>query len=310
VCDVLVQPEGASGMSDLSGVLSAICTPFTAGGESVDEAALRGLTEATVTGGVHGLVPGGSTGEFAAMTGDERRQVTEVVIDQAAGRVPVVPHVGAMTTREAIGLARHAEQAGAAGVMVVAPYYEPLTVAETKAYHRAVASAISIPVVVYNLPIATGVNLAPADVVELAGQVGNIRYLKDTTGDFSQAAVLVHQHADVISTFVGHDTLFYAALLEGAAGSIVGAANFIAPDLVSIWDSIKAGEAAAARSTWESVYPIMQFLVSGGYVTGVKGALDLLGRSVGAPREPIEPLGDDRADELKGILARYGSRTA
>jgi 4-hydroxy-tetrahydrodipicolinate synthase len=297
-------------MSDLSGVLSAICTPFTAGGEAVDEVALRALTEATVTGGVHGLVPGGSTGEFAAMSGDERRQVTEVVIDQAGGRVPVVPHVGAMTTREAIGLAQHAEQAGAAGVMVVAPYYEPLTVAETKAYHRAVASAITVPVVVYNLPIATGVNLAPADVAELAGQVGNIRYLKDTTGDFSQAAVLVHEYGDVISTFVGHDTLFFAALVEGAAGSIVGAANFIAPDLVAIWDAVKAGDVAGAQARWQSIYPIMQFLVSGGYVTGVKGALELLGRSVGAPRAPIEPLGGDRADKLKAILDSHGSQTA
>lgn len=297
-------------MSELHGVLSAICTPFTAGGEAVDEAALRRLVDDTVAAGAHGLVPGGSTGEFAAMTHTERRLVTETVIDQAAGRVPVVPHVGAMTTREAVELARHAEGAGAAAVMVVAAYYEPLDMAETKTYFRTVASAVQVPVVLYNLPVATGLNLTPADVADLAREVPTIRYVKDTTGDFSQACTLIHDYGDLFSTFVGHDPFFMASLVEGAPGSIVGAANFVCADLVAVYDAVRSGDVAAAKATWNRVYPVMQFLASGGYVAGVKGAMDLLGRSVGDPRRPIQPLDADRAGELKAVLDRYTTRTA
>jgi 4-hydroxy-tetrahydrodipicolinate synthase len=297
-------------MTDLHGVLSAICTPFTAGGDAVDEIALRRLVDDTVAAGVHGLVPGGSTGEFAAMTNDERRLVTETVVDQAAGRVPVVAHVGAMTTREAVGLARHAEGAGAAALMVVAAYYEPLDLAETKAYFRTVASSVQIPVVLYNLPVATGVNLTPADVADLAREVPNVKYVKDTTADFSQACTLIHDYGDLFSTFVGHDPFFFASLVEGAPGSIVGAANFVGADLVAVYDAVQAGDVAGAKAVWQQVYPVMQFLASGGYVAGVKGALDLLGRSAGHPRLPIQPLDADRAGELKAILDRYATREA
>src|ERR1700747_3379327 len=126
-------------MSGLNGLLAALVTPLSADGESVDESAQRKLVEHTVASGVHGLVPCGSTGEFASMTNAERRQVVEIVVNQVAGRVPVLAHTARMTTREAVSLSRHAEQVGAAGVMVVAPYYEPLTVEEIKTYYRDIA---------------------------------------------------------------------------------------------------------------------------------------------------------------------------
>ena len=179
-------------MPDIAGVLSALVTPFTGPEAELDAPGLRELVDRSISEGVHGLVPCGSTGEFAAMGLDERRTVVEVVIDQARGRVPVIAHVGAMTTKDAVGLARHAEAHGAAAVMAVAPYYEPLSVTETKHYFQAVAGAISIPVILYNLPVATGVNLPPNDVADLARSTENIRYVKDTTGDLSQAARLIH----------------------------------------------------------------------------------------------------------------------
>lgn len=284
-----------------TGVFSAVATPFSAD-EQLDEAQLRALVERTIEGGVHGLVPCGSTGEFAQMSADERRRVVETVVDQAGGRVPVVPHTGAMTTREAIALSQHAENAGAAAVMAVAPYYEPLDIDEVKGYFRAVADAISIPVVVYNLPVATGVNLQPEDLAELASLSPNIRCVKDTSGDFGQAARLIHDYGDVLATFVGWDTLFLAAFLEGGAGTIVGAANLIAPELVSTYEAVQSGDLRSAKREWNRVFPLMQFLVSGGYVAGVKGALDLLGASIGPARAPISALSGSRRDELTSIL--------
>jgi 4-hydroxy-tetrahydrodipicolinate synthase len=289
-------------VAELHGLMSAMTTPMTDDGSAVDESILRELTERTIAGGVHGLVPCGSTGEFAALTGDERRGVVEVVLDQAAGRVPVVPHVGAMSTVEAISHAKHAEAAGAAGLMVVAPYYEPLDLEETKKYFLDIAAAVSVPIMVYNLPVATGVNLEPAEVASLARSAENISYVKDTSGDFSQAARLIHDHGDVLRTFVGWDTLYLAALVEGGAGSVNGAANFITPQLVDVYEKVKAGQLIEAKSTWDEIFPLMQFLVSGGYVSAVKAALRILGYPAGSTRAPIGDLPADRKTELEQIL--------
>ena len=289
-------------MTELHGLMSAMTTPMTDDGSAIDEAILRELTERTIEAGVHGLVPCGSTGEFAALTGDERRQVVEVVVDQAAGRVPVVPHVGAMSTSEAVALAKHAERAGAAGLMVVAPYYEPLDLEETKQYFLDVAAAVALPIMVYNLPVATGVNLEPAEVASLARQAENISYVKDTSGDFSQAARLIHDHGDVLKTFVGWDTLYLAALVEGGAGSVNGAANFVTPQLVDVYNKVKAGQLTEAKATWDNIFPLMQFLVSGGYVAAVKAALRILGYPAGSTRAPIGDLPADRRTELEQIL--------
>jgi 4-hydroxy-tetrahydrodipicolinate synthase len=292
-------------MSSLYGLLTALVTPFTSGGDSVDEPRLRSLVDYNIESGVHGLVPGGSTGEFAAMSDDERRRVLEIVIDQTAGRIPVIAQTGGMTTREAIDLSIHAEKSGAAAVMVVGPYYEPLTLNETMNHFRSIAASVGIDVMVYNLPVATGVNLLPDDLAALANDVQNIRYVKDTSGDFTQGARLIHEYGDLLAVFIGHDTLYFASLVEGAAGSVNGAANFIAAELVEIYKKVKAGDVAAARNLWDRVFPVAQFLVSGGYVTGVKGALDILGKPAGAPRPPMEILEGERETELRGILAAF-----
>jgi 4-hydroxy-tetrahydrodipicolinate synthase len=289
-------------MSTFPGVISALITPFLAD-EELDEAALRDLTERTITGGAHGLVPCGSTGEFAALSDDERRRVVEIVVDQAAGRAPVIAHVGAMTTRAAISLARHAQAAGATGLLAVAPYYEPLTLTEVKNYFRAIADAADLPLVLYNLPVATGVNLSPEDVLDLSHQCANVKGIKDTTGDFSQAARLIHEFGDEIETFVGWDPLYFASLAEGAHGSIVGAANFLTPQLVGVYDLVLAGRIAEARELWARVFPIMRFLVSeGGYVAAVRAGMELCGHPAGPARAPIAPLGPEQLTRLETLL--------
>jgi len=290
-------------MARLRGVLNALVTPFTNDGEAVDEPALRALVERTTAGGVHGLVPCGSTGEFPSLSQDERRLVLEIVVDQSAGRVPVIAHTGAMTTREAVVLSRHAEQVGVVAIMLVAPYYEPLTLSEVTRYYQEVADAVSLDIMIYNLPTATGVNLSPPEIAKLAAEVPNVRYVKDTSGDFSQAACLIHDYADVVSTFVGLDTLYLSSLVEGAAGSVLGAANLVPAELASIYDAVEAGDIERATKMWEAVYPLMRFLVSGGYVSGLKGGLEIMGWPIGVPRSPVEPLGEPRLSELRGVLS-------
>lgn len=290
-------------MSDLHGLVSALATPFNADSGEIDEPGLRSLVEYSITSGVHGLIPCGSTGEFAAMTESERCRVVEIVIDQTGGRVPVVPQTGAITTLDAIKFSRHAEAAGAAAVMVVGSYYEPLTIDETLRYFRAVADSITIDVMIYNLPAATGVNLSAEHLASLASAASNVRYVKDSTGNFPQNVRLIHEFADVLKLFVGIDTLYLSSLVEGATGAVNGAANLICAELVDIYDQVKAGEVAGAQKLWERIFPLMQFLGSGGYVTNVKGGLEILGRSAGPPRAPIEALSGERQDQLRSIIA-------
>src|SRR6185295_8292793 len=289
----------------LQGVYSAVATPFTAEQE-VDETGLRSLIDRTIDAGIHGLVPCGSTGEFSTLTATERERVVEVVIEQAAGRVPVVPHTGACSTREAIGLSQHAERTGSTAIMVVAPYYEPFSIAETKRYYADVAGSVSIPVMAYNLPAATGVNLTPATLGELISDVPNLKYVKDTSGDFSAAAQLIHEYGDAVSVFVGWDTLFLAALLEGAAGSVIGAANVVPRQLVSIYDSVQQGDLAGARSLWRTLFPLLSTFVSGGYNAGIKGGMDLIGHSGGPQRSPGEEVDRDRREILRHSLKSLG----
>lgn len=238
--------------SQLHGVLSALATPFAPDGRT-DTNALRRLVDRNIDGGVHG----------------------------------VVAQTGAMSTAEAIELTRHAQAAGASAAMLVTPYYEPLTLDETVHYLRSVADAVDIPIMLYNLPIATGVNLPPETVGQLARDVPNIRYIKDTSADLAQAGQLIHNHGDVISTFVGWDSLMLAALTEGAAGVMAGTANVMPAQLVSIYTAVRDGELERAQSEWARIYPLIDAIMAAPFVSAIKSALGAVGFPAGSPRKPV-----------------------
>jgi len=283
-------------------VLTALATPF-AGDGTVDEVTLRALVDRSVDGGVHGVVACGSTGEFSALSGDERRLVVEIVVDHVAGRVPVIAQTGATSTAEAIRLSRHAESTGADVVMPVAPYYEPLSLAETLSYLRAVAGSVDVPVMLYNLPMATGVDLDPDTVGALAREVGNIRYVKNTTVDMAQTARLIHNHGDVIATFVGWDSLLLSALAEGAAGVMAGTANVVPGQLVAVYDAVRAGDLGQAQEAWARVYPLIDAIMAQPFVAAVKAGLAAVGLPAGVPRAPVAVLDPGPAGHIAELAA-------
>jgi 4-hydroxy-tetrahydrodipicolinate synthase len=289
----------------LRGVLTALATPFAADG-SVDAARLRALVDRSIEGGVHGVVACGSTGEFSALSSDERRLVVETVVDQAAHRVPVIAQTGATSTAEAIVLSRHAQSAGVDVVMPVAPYYEALSVEETLAYLRAVAGSVDIPVMLYNLPMATGVDLDPDTVGALAREVENIRYVKNTTTDMAQSAQLIHNHGDVVSTFVGWDSLLLAAVAEGAAGVMAGTANVVPAELVAVYDALSAGNLDEARQAWARVYPLIDAIMAQPFIAAVKAALTAVGFPVGPPRPPVAELDPDAIARIATLATAVG----
>jgi 4-hydroxy-tetrahydrodipicolinate synthase len=289
-------------MTDFKGSFTALITPFTANGDEVNEDGLRRLVDFVIDGGVHGLVANGSTGEFASQTLDERKRVVEIVVQQANKRVPVLAHTGSMTAKTSIELTKHAESAGADGIMAVAPFYEPLNIDEAKRYYLDIAAETSLDLMIYNLPIATGVRFEPEDVVDLNSKAANIRYIKDTTFDWTQAARLIHDYSDVISTFVGLDTMYAAVLLEGAAGSIVGASNFIPKELSAIYNAVQRGDYAEVKEIWSKIFPVMHFMTTVGYPNAVKAAMQAIGFDLGDPRRPLEPLTAEQRAALEKAL--------
>lgn len=290
--------------TSLSGVLVALATPFAADG-SVDESRLRALVDRTIDGGVHGVVSCGSTGEFSALTGEERRLVVETVVDQTAHRVPVVAQTGSTSTTAAIALARHAQSIGADVIMPVAPYYEPLTLAETTNYLRRVASSVEIPVMLYNLPGATGVELSPDVVAALAREVENIHYVKNTSPDMAQAAQLIHYYGDLVGTFVGWDSLILSSLVSGAAGVMAGTANVVPAEIVAVHDAVKAGDLQAAREAWSRIYPLLDTALTTSYVAAVKAAMEAVGFSAGPTREPVMPLEPADAARIAELASAF-----
>jgi 4-hydroxy-tetrahydrodipicolinate synthase len=287
--------------TEFSGVLAAVATPFDSD-YNIDEARLRQLVEDLLADGVTGLVPVGSTGEFASLSNDERRHITEVVVEQAAGRVPVIVHSGATTTQESVALSQHAAQSGAAGLLLLPPYKDRLSIEETSSYFQSVADSTPLPVIVYNLPLATGVNLSPEDIAGMVQSSPNSAYVKDTSGDWHQLTRSIHDYSDVYTTLVGWDTMLLGALVEGAAGCILGVTNITAKPFVRVYDAVQAGNLIEARAEWDRVYPLVRFLLSGGYVGGLKGSMEAAGKSIGASRAPVAGLSAERRAEVATIL--------
>lgn len=291
------------------GVLTALTTPFDAH-ENLDVPALKRVVERSIAAGVDGVVAGGSTGEFAALSTDERLQLVDTVVEHTAGRVPVVAQTGAVTTREAIRLSKAAQRSGADVLMLVTPYYEVLSLEETVTYIKDVAAAVDLPIMLYNIPSCTGVNLDPDTIATLATEVEQIKYVKDSSANWEQALRLIHYHRDVIDTYIGWDSYLYSALVEGAAGVMAGTANVVPEDIVAVRRMIADGDLAGALDRWQKLYPVLDAMLSVPFIPAVKAALGLQGEPVGAPRRPTSPLSDAAIAGLRQALAAFEPATS
>jgi 4-hydroxy-tetrahydrodipicolinate synthase len=280
------------------GVLPALITPFTEDGGAIDTAALAANVERLIGAGAGGLVPGGSTGEFTTLANAERRQLIEATVEAAAGRVPVVAGTGALSTRETVELSAHAERAGAAAVMVVPPFYDTLSWHELRAHYTAVAGAIAIPIMYYNLPGATGVMLTAEQLRELP-----VTCLKDTGGDASWATELIQTDGPALLN--GWDTLTFAALAAGVRAVVWGAASIVPEACVELHrlliDDI---DLPAARELWARLWPLCRFLEGQSYSAAVKAGCRLAGDITGPVRAPLLELDDAATGELAALIAQ------
>ena len=294
---------------ELRGVLPALITPFTADGGAIDGGALAALVDRLVGGGVSGLVPGGSTGEFTTLTNAERRELVELTVEAAGGRVPVVAGTGALSTRETVELSVHAEQAGAAAVMIVPPFYDALGWREVLAHYTAVADRISIPIMYYNLPSASGVTLDVEQLAELRRAAG-VTCMKDTGGDAVASTELI-QAGDAPPTLLnGFDTLTFAALAAGVRAVVWGTASIVPEPCVELHRLlIDELDLQGARELWARLWPLCAFLESQSYPAAVKAACALVGDTTGPVRAPLLALGDQETAQLAQHVERAAAAT-
>ncbi len=289
---------------DYYGIHTALCTPFHGKAMAVDHRRLKSLVNDQIGAGIHGLVTCGSTGEFPALTNEERRAVSATVCAAARGRVPVTVGVGAMSTVEAVGLARHAKSIGADAVMLLGPYYEEPSEDELRDYVEAVAGDGGLPVLLYNNPAGTGYSLATGFIAKLA-RIPGVIAIKDTTHEAARIEELRHLCGKRIQLLSGQDTLQFIGLVAGARAAIWGAPNAVPDACAELFERIAArGDVDGGRALWDRLYPVNRFLEAEGYVAAVKAGADIRGLKLGDPRLPIKPLAAPARTRLAKLMTR------
>jgi len=287
------------------GIYVALVTPMTAEQE-VQCDAIGPLVEHMIDQGVHGVIPLGSTGEYYALSPQERQAVAAAAIDAAGGRAPVLVGVNAGSTREVVKYAREAQDAGAGGILLAAPYYSLPTGDELVEHISAVDRAIHIPIMLYNYPARTGVDMTP-DIVERLAELDNVRYIKESTGDASRMGEIIRRCGDRISVFCGCDTLAIEAFEAGAVGWVGGVVNVIPAQHVELFEkAYRLKDADAARECYARLRPVLELMEGGGkYTQLVKAGCGIMGHSVGPPRQPLLPAGEDDIATLRQALGPF-----
>ena len=293
-------------MKQLRGSYTVLITPFTHDGACVDEEALRRLVEWQIRSGVPGLIILGSTGEFLSVSDDERALLVEATIDQAAGRIPIVVGTAAEWTQTAVRYSREAEAAGADALMIVPPFYCEPDEEEVYLHYRRIGESVSIPIMLYNNPFYSNVDLKPPLVARLA-EIDTVRYIKESSGDISRIQAIRREAGDGITVFAGFHA--YDGFLLGAEGWVSVSGNVI-PDLSArLFDvTVDEGNHAEGSALSDRMLPIVD--ATDGAVARTKAALELVGMPCGAPRPPRRPAEAADREMLSRMLRDLGVSAA
>lgn len=290
-------------MSQLRGIFAAMCTPLDETGREIQEAAYLAHIDRMIEAGLHGLVLCSGTGEYAYLRAEEKRYLIEAGARHVAGRVPTIAQTTAISTDETIEMAKHAEGCGVSALMVMPPYLEAPNARGVLYHYEAIARAVSIPVVMYNVPAQTCVDITPELYRELIA-IENLDYIKDSSGDFIRVQSLIQTGGGVLS---GVDPLAPYALMAGATGMIWGGANFMPRQCAMLYDLIAAGQFAEALALWDRMKQISVWLWANGdeidYLTGVKAATRLAGVDLGPARRPLPPVPESAQQAIRHALS-------
>jgi 4-hydroxy-tetrahydrodipicolinate synthase len=296
----------------LEGIFVPHVTPFTKSGE-IDGNALRKLISFWLDSGLHGLVSLGSNGEVVYLSREERRKVLEIVVDEVNGKATVIAGTGSAGTRETIRLTRDALDVGDVGdvgvdaVLIVTPYYFKPSNRELFEHYARIIQAVDIPVILYNVPKFTGLDMDLEVVVKLVDEFSQIVGIKESGGSLGRITELVRLVGNRISILAGTGDLILPTLLMGGDGAIVGVAN-VAPKLcANLYQTFKMGEIERAKDLQAKLTYLDEVLVKKlNQLSAIKEALNILTLPAGFPRLPALPLGEDERNEIEQVLRFVG----
>lgn len=282
------------------GVVPAMATPF-GDDHALDEARVGTLIEWYLDCGVHGISVAGSQGEFFALDDDERLRLIRIAVETVRGRVPVYAGTGGVTTRDAIRLTRAAEELGADLALVITPYFVQPSQDELVEHYQAIAGATRLPVMLYNNPPRTSVNVQPGTLARCM-QARNVVGIKDSSGDLTQSVEYLLQAPRPALLFSGRDTVALALMMHGGQGTISPAANVFPRLMVRLYDALRADDLAEARRISDVFAPLRAAWALGSFPVVIKEAMALVGRSAGPARPPIGPLTAARRASLHEVV--------
>jgi 4-hydroxy-tetrahydrodipicolinate synthase len=285
----------------IHGIIAYPITPF--GEAGIDVGRLTGLVDTMVDAGVHAIAPLGSTGESAYLSFDEWKTVVDTTVAAVAGRVPVVVGSSDLTTAGTVARAEYAQQAGATAVMVIPVSYWALNEREIVQHFTSVSDAISIPIMAYNNPATSGIDMSPTLLNHMFESIANVKMVKESTGDIQRMLDLKELSSGELPFYNGSNPLVLKALLAGASGWCTAAPCLRPAPTIALYEAVVAGDTARATEIYEELLPLLSFIVSKGLPPAVKSGLDILGEPAGVPRLPLLPLDGEDRTQLDSILA-------
>ncbi|MCP3176742.1 4-hydroxy-tetrahydrodipicolinate synthase [Desulfuromonas sp. KJ2020] len=286
------------------GSMVAIITPFDAKGQ-VDEEKYRQLIEFQIENGTDVIVPCGTTGESATLDYKEHDRVIQICIEQVAKRVPVIAGTGSNSTAEAIELSRHAKEMGADGVLLVSPYYNKPSQEGLFQHYKAIAEAVSLPQVLYNVPGRTGMNMEAKTTIRLA-EFANIVAIKEASGNVTQASEILDKAGDKIDVLSGDDFLTLPLMACGAKGVISVTANIMPKEVKAMVTAVQQGRWDEARKMHLKMLDIHNAMFIESNPVPVKTAASLMGKCGADVRLPLVPMQPTTLDKLKAVMKGYG----
>lgn len=285
------------------GAIVAIVTPFRGG--KIDEEALKELIELQIENGTNGIVPCGTTGESATLSHEEHDRVIEITIDAVKKRVPIIAGTGSNSTAEALRLTKHAYEAGADGALVVCPYYNRPTQEGMYQHFKTIAENIPIPIILYNIPARTGINLLPETVLKLS-RIPNIMGIKEASGSLKQIMDVIHMCGSAFDVLSGDDVIALPLLALGGKGVISVVSNIAPADVSGMVDAFEAGNINKAKELHYKMLPLMDALFIETNPVPVKAALSMMGKVEYEVRLPLCKMSDSNYYKLRQALVDYG----
>lgn len=292
----------------IKGVVVPILTPIDEN-EMIDEVKLREQVDYVIDGGVLGILAFGSNGEFYVIEEDEMERGLKIMVDQAAGRVPVYFGIGAISTKKCCRLAKMAVENGAAGISVLQPMFLKPTEAELFLHFKTIADSVpDTPVLLYNNPGRVGYTMSGNLVEKLAAEVPNIVGMKDTSGDITQTAEFIRRTRDIgFKVFGGKDTLLYASMCHGAVGGVCTAGNFMPEMICDVYNKYVAGDLEGSLEAQFKLNPVRLSMDGASFPVAAKDMANLRGRNIGLPYTPSLPTPEGAAlNKIKSSMKEVG----